>query len=230
MQKNKYVGFVSDGHFLKCVKHVCEGYFEAREEVKIEVLKDNGLDPFKTVFDIANRGIDFDTWLKIEEGRQLDKTLNNRIGEFHQMLLGGVNGWKDLGVGDESKLDIIKEDNTIAMEVKNKFNTVNADSLSKVRDKIKQFVQKNPNSKAYWSYIIEKDNSSGEKVWVYKGDKNPKLMKAWGSKVYEIVTGDSKALEKTWKSLPLAIQDLVGKKIAEKDMKKLISSFSSALN
>ena len=228
-KKNKYVDFVSDEHFLECVKYVCTGYFETKEDLSIDDLKDNGLDPFKIIFDIVNRGVSFDDWLKNEENRQLDKTLNNRIGEFHQKLLGGVKGWKDLGTGDDTKLDLIKEDKTIAIELKNKFNTTNSDSLDKVRDKIEKFIEENPISVGYWAYIIEKDNSSGEKVWRKKSRiLDPRIKVAWGSRVYEIVTGDSNALKKTWEALPKAIKDSFSKEISEEDMIKLTETFSSA--
>ena len=230
--KNKYVDFVSDEHFLRCVGHVCSGYFEIRNNLKVEDLRDNGLDPFKTLFDIINRKMSFENWLKTEEGRQYDKTLNNRIGEFHQKMLGGVKGWKDLGTGDETKLDLIKTDLSIGIELKNKFNTVNADSLNKVRDKLEQFVIINKGSVGYWAYIIEKDNSSGVSSWNKKDrTKDKNIRKIWGAKVYELVTKDKQALSKTWKALPKAISDYFnGKvKISEEDMKKLSNLFVSSL-
>ncbi len=230
--KNKYVDFVSDEHFLECVAHVCKGYFETRNDLTIEDLKDNGLDPFKTLFDIINKKISFEEWLKTEEGRQYDKTLNNRIGEFHQKLLGGVKGWKDLGTGDESKLDLVKKDMSIGIELKNKFNTVNADSLNKVRDKIEEFVRINTGSRGYWAYIIEKDNSSGESIWNKKDRaENKRVRKIWGYKVYELVTKDKRALNKTWKALPKAINDYFNGKarIRDEDMKRLSDLFVFAL-
>ena len=182
------------------------------------------------VFDIVNSKICVDDWIKNEVIRQSDKTINNRIGDFHQKLLGGVEGWSDLGTGDESKVDLMKNDKTIFIELKNKFNTVNSDSLSKVRDKLKTAVIKNKDAVAYWAYIIEKDGSSGESDWNYLGENLPNVKKIWGANVYEKVTQDVKSLEKTWKVLPLAIAETCGKKhkIDKNDMKKLIEFFKSA--
>lgn len=230
MVKNKYVNFVSDEHFLKCVKWVCESYPTKSNEVDMEKLQKNVVDPFKMIFDIVNGKICVDDWIKNEVIRQSDKTINNRIGDFHQKLLGGVNGWTDLGIGDESKVDLMKNDKSIFMELKNKFNTVNSDSLSKVRDKLKKAVITCPKAIAYWAYVIEKDGSSGESDWNYLGDNNPSIKKVWGAKVYEKITGDKKALEKTWKALPLAIAQICGKeyKISSEDMNKLVEFFQSA--
>ena len=43
---NKYVDFVSDEHFIKCVKIVCDSYPEKVDEVDIESLQRNTIDPF----------------------------------------------------------------------------------------------------------------------------------------------------------------------------------------
>ena len=165
MPKNKYVDFVSDEHFLRCVKWVCDAYPDKSSDVNMEMLQRNALDPFKMVFDIVNGKTEVETWVKNEAIRQFDKTINNRIGEFHQKLLGGVNGWTNLGTGDESKVDLKRKDNSIFMELKNKFNTVNADSLQSVRQKLERCVIKNPKAMAYWAYIVERDGSSGESPW-----------------------------------------------------------------
>ena len=99
-------------------------------------LQRNTLDPIKQVFDISAMKIDSDSWVKNELIRQQDKTINNRIGDFHQRLLGKVDGWEDLGTGDTTKVDLRKEDNSIFMELQNKENTVNADSKDQVRRKL----------------------------------------------------------------------------------------------
>ncbi len=228
--KNKYVNFVSDEHFLKCVKWVCDAYPKKVETIDMEKLQKNVVDPFKMVFDTINKKISVEDWVKNEVIRQADKTINNRIGEFHQKLLGGVKEWTDLGTGDDSKVDLKKEDDTIFIELKNKFNTTNSDSLSKVRDKLSLAVKNNPKAIAYWAYIIEKDGSSGESIWNYLGDNNPKIKQIWGARVYSLVTEDSNALENTWKALPRAIGDLLGEKhkLSSDEMTKLIHFFKSA--
>ncbi len=227
---NKYVDFVSDEHFLKCVNWVCRSYPRESDEVDMDFLQRNTIDPFKMIFDIINRNLNTDDWLTNEIARQADKTINNRIGDFHQKLLGGVKGWTDLRTGDESKVDLKKDDNSIFIELKNKFNTVNSDSLSKVREKLEKAISTHPKATAFWAYILEQDGSSGESEWTYLGENSPKIKRIWGSKVYELVTGDKKALEKTWKALPLAISDLlkVKYKLTKADQEILIKFFKSA--
>ena len=226
---NKYVDFVSDEHFKKCVKHVVDAYNE-EHILEDSELQRNGIDTIKMTFDMMCEGNNFKKWKIKESYRQKDKTVNNALGYFHQMLLGGVKGWTDLGVGDSTKLDLKKNDNSIFMELKNKYNTVNSDSLSAVRQKLERITNNFPNSTAYWAYVIEKNGTSGESEWNYLGDNNLKLRKIWGSKLYELITGKSDALEKTWIALPIAIKDVLNGEndISSTDMNELQQWFRDA--
>lgn len=228
-KKNKYVDFVSDEHFLKCVRHVIEKYIvETKEVVEVDLkkLQKNDLDPFKMVFDVIHLG-SLDTWLKKEAERQADKTLNNAVGEFHQKLLGGVNGWEDLETGDESEVDLKKKNNSIFIELKNKHNTMNAPAEKSVRNKLESIAKKYPASINYWAFVIGKKGSSGETVWIKKGFKqNPRIKKIWGKEVYKLVTGKASSLEETWNALPKAISDIIkSKNLSEKDTKRLKELF-----
>ena len=227
---NQYVDFVSDEHFLKCVKWVCDAYLDPSLKLDKTWLQRNGVDPFKMVFDMVVRNRNFESLMEQEKSRQYDKKSGGRIGDFHQKLLGGVKGWVDLGVGDESKVDLKKEDNSIFIELKNKHNTVNSDSLNSVRQKLEKITKDFPNSIAYWAFVIEKNGTSGESEWIYLGDNNPKLKKIWGSKLYELITGKPDALEKTWTALPIAIKDILkdSKTISSSDMKELQIWFKDA--
>ena len=208
MPDNKYVNFVSDEHFLNCVKWVCDSY-PSSDDVTDEQLQRNGIDPFKMIFDIMNCKTDLEKWKITEYTRQVDKTINNRIGDFHQKLLGGVDGWTDLGVGDETKLDLKKDDNTIFIELKNKFNTANGDSLSKVREKLEDNLKNFPNSINYWAFIVHQNGTSGESDWKRNKKNNPKIRKIWGDNIYTIVTKQEGSLEKVWNVLPAAINDVL---------------------
>jgi len=182
------------------------------------------------VLDMMNGNIGLKSLLSNEVLRQNDKTSGGRIGDFHQKLLGGVKGWTDLGVGDKTKVDLKKNDNTVFMELKNKYNTVNADSLASVRRKLEKITEDYNGSIAYWAYIVEKNGSSGESEWIYRGNNNPSIKKIWGNKIYELITGQPDALEKTWLALPLAIKDIRGQKakISDADMEELKQWFKDA--
>ena len=207
---NKYVDFVSDEHFEKCVKKVCDTYNEEIILNDLE-LQRNGIDSIKMTFDMICEEKDFRSWKIKESYRQKDKTVGNAIGRFHQELLGGVEGWTDLGDGDESKLDLKKNDNTIWMELKNKDNTINGDSGEKVREKLLIQIKKH-NAVGYFAYFVPKNKKSEDKDWMKsKGENHRDLRRISGSKVYELVTGKPNSLEQVWKALPLAIKKVCQK-------------------
>ena len=235
MPKNKYVDFVSDEHFLKCVKHVCDSYldisrFKNSDEVK-EFVSRNSLDSFKMIFDVMNMKGAFESWMSSEIIRQGDKTVTNRIGDCHQMLLGGVDGWENLKTGNELGIDLRKKDNSIFIELKNKWNTVKGEDQKNVFDKLKKVADKYKKAIVYYAYITPKNPSSGEKIWK-PSQRTPdeRIKEAWSFKVYEIVTEDKNALKNVWKVLPQGISDILKKKINlnKEDEKKFLDIFDSS--
>lgn len=228
---HKFVDFVSDKDFLECIKWVCDSY-PSSKDINMKDIQRNIVDPIKQMFDISAMNVSLETWNKNELIRQQDKTINNRIGEFHQKLLGKVNGWENLGTGDVTKVDLRKKDNTIFLELKNKENTVNADSKDQVRKKLTEILKMYPFAQTYWAYIISMNGDSGECVWKYHEEENPKIKKIWGKRVYELVTGDSNALEQVWKAIPLAVAKIMSKnfKIKIDEKKKLKEFFVAAFH
>ena len=208
MCPNRYVDFVSDEHFEKCVKHVCDAFENIGDKVDDEDLQKHGIDPIKMTFDMIKQELTFDKWKEKEKERQDDKSVNNAIGEFHQLLLGGISGWTNLGIGDESHLDLKKDDNSIFLELKNKENTVNSDSKKEVRKKLDVKAREFPYAKCYWAYIVAENGKSEEKNWKYKHatNKSDNIRRLTGTKIYEVITGDEKNLKLVWEKLPLAIK------------------------
>lgn len=210
---NKYVPFVSDKDFLVCVKHVVDFYLSDEfKKTPMAVLREskNDIDAIKTIFDVTVKQIGFDDWANKEMERQQDKTINNKIGEFHQELLGKVDGWVDLGIGDETEIDLKKEDNTIFIELKNKHNTMNSSSTKTCREKLENVVNRYPNATAYWAYIISRKYKSENRVWKYQGRENEKIRRISGDLLYEMITGEPNALEMVYEAIPQAIVDLLG--------------------
>lgn len=210
---NKYVDFVSDEDFLECVKHVIDFYLSDEfQEDPMTVLYEskNDIDAIKTIFDITVKQMGFDGWANKELERQQDKTINNKIGEFHQELLGKVDGWVDLGVGDETEIDLKKEDNSVFIELKNKHNTMNSTSTKGCREKLENVIEQYPDATAYWAYIISRKYKSENRVWKYQGREDEKIRRISGDLLYEMITGDSDALEKVYEAIPKAVTDLLG--------------------
>lgn len=211
---NKYVEFVSDEEFLEEVQKVIDTYPDVNQDppTPSDILKNynHGIDEFKAMFDMCVNQMDLNNWTKSEKIRQDGKKIENKMGEFHQQLLGYVDGWIDLGIGDDSHVDLKNEEETIFIELKNKKNTVNGDSLNQVRNKLEDIAMNNENAICYWAYIIQGSYKSEDKVWVKKGyETNERIRQISCDKVYELITGDPDALKKTYEALPKAIADIL---------------------
>jgi hypothetical protein len=123
---------------------------EFKNTVRKVDIYSNVVDPFSALFDMVKQGIDFDDWLKQEEFRQAQKTLQNQVGYFHQNILGKVEGWKDTGIG--GSIDLINVDEKIIVELKNKHNTLN--SSSSIQTYRKMVNHLDGDNKGYAGYVV----------------------------------------------------------------------------
>ncbi|QLH07681.1 Eco47II family restriction endonuclease [Nitrosopumilus ureiphilus] len=219
---NNYVDFVSDDDFESCVSWVVSGYQQNGNSER------NGIDPFKTVFDMYNKDMSFASWKKAEEVRQNDKTVNNKVGEFHQKLLGSVDGWRDLQTGDVA--DICNDAETIFVELKNRWNTVKGSNMIDMWKDLHDIVtNSHRGSTAYWGFINAKNGSSGESAWTIQGKTHPNVKKIWGKSIYKMITGKDAALEEVWAALPKVLDKVLQKTttVDQGDKDNLIAWFQT---
>ncbi len=207
---NKYIDFVSDEDLTQAVKTVLDSYNKKDEKTILELLENNKntTDEFKTIFDLYGNNSSLNKWKDSEIIREHDKTINNKIGEFHQQLLGKVPGWIDLGVGDETGADLCNEDKTVFIELKNKYNTMNHSSMIACREKLENILDEYPDATVYWAYIISKNYESVNEPWIFQGKENDKIRKISGNEVYKLITGKTDALKELYYVLPRVIEDI----------------------
>src|SRR5690606_39730545 len=91
--ENNYVDFISDTHLLKCISNLYNSYLSAKREFTKEEFYNNKVDIFKLTFDSKFNELFEDELIKLEMSRQIDKSVNNAIGTFHEEVLGGVEGF-----------------------------------------------------------------------------------------------------------------------------------------
>jgi hypothetical protein len=92
--KNKYVNFISDKHLLSCIGNLHKAYLKAKNNITKENFYNNKVDTVKLTFDSKFNNIDEESLIQSEILRQIDKSINNSIGTFHEQILGGVNGYE----------------------------------------------------------------------------------------------------------------------------------------
>jgi hypothetical protein len=204
--KNKYVNFISDKHLLTCIDNLYKAYLNAKNDITKKKFYKNKVDTLKLTFDSKFNNIDEESLIQAEILRQIDKSINNSIGTFHEQILGGVKGYE---IGSLSGFDIKASDNTLFADIKNKHNTMNSKSAEALFQTLARYADDHKKAKCYWVQILAKKSFC--ELWSgiinRKEYSHSRVYKISGDKFYELITGQSDALVELYKSLPFAIDD-----------------------
>lgn len=237
--KNNYVNFISDSHLLECVGNLHKAYLKAKNNITKKNLYSNKVDTVKLTFDAKFNGIDEESLIQSEILRQIDKSINNSIGTFHEQILGGIKGFE---AGNLSGYDIKAKDDTLFADIKNKHNTMNSSAAEALFQKLARYANDYKKAKCYWVQILAK----GSFCELWSGDINGKeyshsrVYKISGDQFYALLSEQDDAMFQLYKALPIVIQDYLKstkqkKEIAENSAldelkSKTIKSKRSILN
>lgn len=204
--KNKYVHFITDEHLLACIGKLHKSYLKAKKAFTKKKFYSNKIDSLKLTFDAKFNEIDQETLIEAEVLRQIDKSINNSIGTFHEQILGGIKGFE---VGNLSGFDIKAIDNTLFADIKNKHNTMNSSSAESLFQKLKVYADDYKNAKCYWVQILAKGSFNEKWIAEINGKEysHSRVYKISGDKFYALISGEENALFQLYKSLPIAIKD-----------------------
>lgn len=204
--KNEYVNFISDEHLLTCVGNLHNAYLKAKSNITKKSFYSNKVDSIKLTFDAKFNDIDEETLIQSEILRQIDKSINNSIGTFHEQVLGGIIGFE---VGNLSGFDIKAKDDSLFADIKNKHNTMNSSSAESLFQKLARYADDYKKAKCYWVQVLAK-NSFNE---LWKAEINGKeyshsrVYKISGDQFYAMLSGQDDALFQLYKALPKTIDD-----------------------
>lgn len=203
---NKYVDFINDEHLISCIGNLHKSYLKAKKDISKKKFYKNKIDTIKLTFDSKFNNINEKDLIETEVLRQIDKSINNSIGTFHEQILGGI---KDYERGNLSGFDIKALNDTLFADIKNKHNTMNSSSAEALFQKLARYADDYKKAKCYWVQVLAK-NSFNE-LWT--GDINGKeyshtrVFKISGDQFYALLTGQENAFYQLYKSLPKAIED-----------------------
>lgn len=231
-----YLNWITDDDLNNCVTNVIHVARDAKQKAEADFHR-NVIDPFSALFQIGGFEIDGTNWLVSEKSRQAGKTLQNHIGDFHQKILGSVDGWENLGTG--GNMDLIYKERRITAEIKNKHNTISGGLLIAFYDNLEELVM--PNSSVYHGYtaylvqIIPRRpqrfnqpfRTSNRKTST-RAHANELIRSIDGASFYELVTGDSDALNDLFNILPKVIQNIYGSIFSAADLVILDEFFKKA--
>lgn len=204
--KNKYLNFITDEHLLTCIGDLHNAYLKAKNNITKKNFYSNKVDTFKLTFDSKFNDIEEEKLIQSEILRQIDKSINNSIGTFHEQILGGIKGFE---AGNLSGYDIKATDNTLFADIKNKHNTMNSSAAEALFQKLKRYADDYKHAKCYWVQILAK----GSFCELWSGDINGKeyshsrVYKISGDQFYALLSGQQDAMFQVYKTLPIAIKD-----------------------
>ena len=204
--KNKYVNFISDEHLLNCIANLHKAYLKAKNNITKKNFYSNKVDTIKLTFDAEFNNIAEESLIESEILRQIDKSINNSIGTFHEQILGGISGFE---VGNLSGFDIKAIDDTLFADIKNKHNTMNSSSAESLFQKLARYADTYKKANCYWVQILAK--SSFNEKWTAeingKEYSHSRVYKISGDQFYSLLSGQENALSQLYKALPIAIKD-----------------------
>jgi len=204
--KNKYLNFISDDHLLVCIGNLHGAYLKAKNNITKKNFYSNKVDTIKLTFDSKFNDINQESLIQSEILRQIDKSINNSIGTFHEQILGGINGYE---VGNLKGYDIKAIDDTLFADIKNKHNTMNSSAAEALFQKLARYANDHKKAKCYWVQILAK----GSFCELWSGDINGKeyshsrVYKISGDQFYALLSDQEDAMYQLYKALPLAIKD-----------------------
>ena len=203
--KRTFWPYADDEKLLTEIRHIITNGQTVTEGVNIH---SNVIDPFQAIFNMTILGSHYDDWLKMEQLRQSQKSIQNTIGYFHQHILGMVDGWYDPGLN--GIVDSRNDDLKVVAEIKNKWNTMNANATNETYDKLADFLDDNPGYTGYLVKIIPQRRNRYQKNF-HPSNRTERhdLKEVDGATYYELVTGDKNALRKLFECLPAAIETVL---------------------
>lgn len=184
-------------------------------------LRRNTLDVFSASLESALKGITFEEWLEQEEKRQIQKTLQNHVGDLHQQILATLDEVEDLSTGQV--LDLKSVEKKFVAEIKNKHNTTKGNHKVNVYDDILCVLESMPegsvgyyveilppNGKAYDKPFTPSDNKAeSDKKTKKRRPVNEQIRQIDGNSFYTKVTGNPNALRELYSLLPHLVVEIL---------------------
>lgn len=211
---NTYLSFISDEHLLSCIENLHNSYLKAKANVSKVKFYKNKIDTIKLTFDAKFNNLDEETLIKTEINRQIDKSINNSIGTFHEQILGGITGFE---MGNLSGFDIKASDDTLFADIKNKHNTMNSSSSESLFQKLAKYADSYKQANCYWVQILAKNSFHESWFGEINGKEysHSRVYKISGDQFYKLLTGKDNAFFELYQILPKAISDYLSKQESE---------------
>lgn len=193
--------FKNDNALSKIIKKIYDTYKSAQYSNDIH---SNVIDPFSALLEASFNEMTYDEWIIAEESRQVQKTLQNAIGTFHEEIIGEIKSFENLKVGEI--IDIVSKDKKIIAEIKNKWNTTKGNHKVAIYDDIASILTTiGDGFTGYYVEVVPKKPTPYNKEFTPSDNKthtrreaNEKIRVIDGRSFYKMITGDENAIFKIY--------------------------------
>lgn len=206
-----YLSFIDDEKLIAAVSHVVAAFPQANS---VDITR-NQLDPFGALFECASSEYDMEKWKASEVARQAQKTIQNRIGDFHQKVFGALQGCQDVPRGEG--LDILNVKNSWCAEIKNKHNTTKGNHKPKLYEDIELWVDRYSAKYdrpfiGYYVQIIPRRPVDIDIPFCPSDHGTPKprredIREITGALLFDKITGEKDSLKRLYLALPQVFED-----------------------
>jgi hypothetical protein len=208
--------YISDEDLIAQTRKVIEAAIAANASPD-DSLYSNVVDPFSAIFDTLMQNEPLTIWLKKERVRQIQKTIQNALGTFHQEILGCIPGWRSLGVG--AIVDLVNEERKIVAEVKNKHNTTKGKDKKGIYDDLAGVIENHyPGYTGYYVEVIPASREPYDKPFTPPDNTDHSRRASRedirvidGKSFYALASGYPNAIDLFYQALPVAIGQVMGK-------------------
>ncbi|MFA5003853.1 MAG: Eco47II family restriction endonuclease [Candidatus Saccharimonadales bacterium] len=205
--------FITDEKLYEFTKELVDAALKGEAKVEKNPYV-NVIDPFSALIDSARQNITLSEWMVQEKSRQIQKSFQNAVGDFHQHILGAVPGWED--AGDGGSYDVMSARKKVIAEVKNKYNTMNSGAQLAVYDKLASWIDYGKTG--YTAYVVDvvpknpkpyclPFTPSERKV---RRQTRENLLRIDGRSFYSLATGHKDALDQLYNALPKVLEEILG--------------------
>ncbi|MFA5586153.1 MAG: Eco47II family restriction endonuclease [Saccharofermentanales bacterium] len=198
--------FISRDQYVGHVKEFFEGILNSSYAADLNEFNRNIIDPIKLTFQYFASNRDKNQIVLSEIIRQQDKSINNAIGYFHQKLFGYIDGW----IVPNSGFDVISEYRHIYAEIKNKHNTMNSSSATRIYRRMQEKILQDDQATCFLVEVIA--SRSQDIPWAISTGRerfcHERIRRISIDNFYEIVTGDPFAFKKIIEWLPITIRQM----------------------
>lgn len=210
MEKHCYgLEWIDEDALYEVTEHAFAGVIELAKDAALRTPPD----PFTIVVQAVIFDQDANSMMAFEKLRAINKSISNAVGNWHQAVLGLAEGWNNLG-SNGGGVDLMATgsagEKPMAIEVKNRYNTIKGSDEKNMWDKL-ETISKANGAPSYIVQIVPKTPERYDRPWrVSCRTEKPNIRCCDGATAYAKAFGVENALEELYKVFPRILEDVIG--------------------